>query len=98
MTESESLELDAHVRDLGKLRVNGWWRHRLVPEIERLRDEARQGMRDRTKTPAERCEHQSTWEALQSVLDFQEKEEARLKGLLREFDQTSAFGAFQRPG
>ncbi len=95
MTLEESLQLDADLQDLKALRENRIWKNHILPEIERLRNEHRTGMRDRTRPPAERCEHVTGFDDAQTLLEYLDKEERRMREALREDDATR--GIITRP-
>lgn len=93
MTHSEALALAEDLDDLKKLRTNRFFLRHILPEIERVRDEHRVGMRDHSLPPAERCEHISAWEDAQSVLEFADKEEQRIRQLLTDWDRSNPLAA-----
>jgi len=95
MTHQEAAELDADLRDLKALRENRVWKNHILPEIERMRTEARTGMRDRTKPAPERCEHVTAHEQAELLREFLEKLDARLRAQLKAHDDGSAI--IERP-
>lgn len=95
MTNSEALDLFEDLQQLKSLRENRVWKNHVLPEIARMRAEARTGMRDRTLPSAVRCEHVAEHELAETLIEFLDKEEARMRASLNEHDRSSAI--IERP-
>ena len=95
MTQAEALDLDEDLQHLKALRENRVWQHHLLPEFERIRAEQRTGMRDRALSPEQRCEHVNGFEIAESLLEFLDLAEARMRAALKEHDAACAI--IERP-
>lgn len=89
MNQNQALALAEELEALAALRRNTFWLNRVLPELVRRRDDARDLKRDRALPPAVRCEHSSVEDLAQDFLEFCDTEEKRLRRLLAEFDKKS---------
>lgn len=87
MNSQEANALFEDLEALKSLRQNRFWQNRVLPEIERLRAEHRNGMRDQTLSPAQRCEHVTGFDDAQTLLDFPDKSETRMRADLQAHDK-----------
>lgn len=91
MTDEEAIRLAADLEDFARLWTNGAWQHHLLPEIARMRDEARARIRDESLSDATRVHHVQAWENAQALLEFCERAEQRITAQLREYHQAQGF-------
>jgi hypothetical protein len=89
MTQAEALHLDSVLQSFKELRENLAFKSCFLPEIERQRNEAHVGMRDRKLSQAERCEHVTGFDNADTLLKFIDKQEATIRASLRAFDATT---------
>jgi len=85
----DPLSLNDDLIDLKALRTNRIWKNHILPELTRLREAHRHAMRDRTLSQAERCEHITAWEDMETLLEFLAKTEKQIRETLRAHENAS---------
>lgn len=88
---AEASRADEDLKALDELRANPFFLRRILPQLERVRDEHRAGMVNPTLSCEARCEHITGWQVAQELLEFAAKEEAALREALKEHDDAAPF-------